>query len=216
RLRLARAGAVRGRRRRRTPHRGRPHRRRTPRPGRRGPFAQRPPAEPRRMTPGGRAGPGTPEATRYPSTGPGRRPADPPPTWRGGPAGGGAYRDGLGAEVPRLRRLGMRLDADPRDVPAPLGRHRDRRTPAAPLLRGDGLSPSVPPAKNSPRGAGKAPVHPTRARRLTGLGFKRAATAEEGAGQAPRPGAASHGAGVQAGGDGEGRTGASTPAGCGV
>src|SRR5690606_37267686 len=41
-----------------------------------------------------------------------------------------------------------------------------------------------------------------RARRLTGWGFKPAVTAEPGGGRASRPGAAPHGAGVQAGGDG--------------
>src|SRR5690606_41522238 len=49
---------------------------------------------------------------------------------------------------------------------------------------------------------------PTRVRRLTGRGFKRAATAKEGTRRGPHPGAASHGAEVQTssdGGSGSGR-----------
>src|SRR5690606_4069167 len=48
---------------------------------------------------------------------------------------------------------------------------------------------------------------PGRVRRLTGRGFKQAATAKEGPGRAPHPGAAPHGAEVQAGGDGRGGAG---------
>ncbi len=57
---------------------------------------------------------------------------------------------------------------------------------------------------------------PTRVRRLAGSGFRRAATAEAGPGWGPRPGAASHGAEVQAGGDGGRRAGVGASAGCGV
>ncbi len=45
---------------------------------------------------------------------------------------------------------------------------------------------------------------PARARRLAWRGFRRAATAQVGAGCRPHPGAALHGAGVQTGGDGGG------------
>src|SRR5690606_40064957 len=53
------------------------------------------------------------------------------------------------------------------------------------------------------RGAGVARVRPP-----TGRGFKQAATAEEGQGQAFRPSAAFRGVKVRTGGDGEGRDGA--------
>src|SRR5690606_24439775 len=103
----------------------------------------------------------------------------------------------------------------------------------------DGSGPGVSAGCGAPRGRGSngqqrqskpRAGRPTRARRLTGPGFKRAATAEEGPGRAVPPGrgaprgrgssrqqrqrkgrggrlgraAASRGAGVQAGGDGEG------------
>src|SRR5690606_3847585 len=45
---------------------------------------------------------------------------------------------------------------------------------------------------------------------------KRAATAEEGTGRGPHPGAAPHGARVQAGGDGGGRDGTRVPTACGA
>ncbi|GAA1073222.1 hypothetical protein GCM10009605_06200 [Nocardiopsis composta] len=92
-------------------------------------------------------------------------------------------------------------------IPYDIGRARGRglvRAGAGPgLIRmhtGQGLVRGT-------RGRDRA-KRPTRVRRLTERGFKRAATEKVGTGQAPHPGAAPHGVEVRTGSDGRGRAGA--------
>src|SRR5690606_5346577 len=74
-------------------------------------------------------------------------------------------------------------------------------SPAKRFLQGPASRGGRGPDRRRRRKKGQG-RRPGRARRLTGRGFKQAATAKEGPGRAPHPGAAPHGAEVQAGGDG--------------
>src|SRR5690606_1358582 len=76
----------------------------------------------------------------------------------------------------------------------------------------EGTKPGLPPGRGAPRGTGSdgrrrrrkgRAGRPSRKRRPTGRKVIRAATAKEGRGRAPAPGAARRGARVHAGSNGE-------------